>query len=281
MLARPPASGRSLRCGRGSAAPSGARPRAPASRRDAPSPAPRRRRAAARARSRIAAPSTCGIRAAGVPGAGAEREDVQPGQPARLDEIERALRTSPRSRSGSPAMMSAPRTISGRAARTALAEGDGVVAEVPPLHPLQDQVVARLQRQVQVRHQPRLAGDRLDRAAGPPRPSRSRRAAAAAGPAPPRGSPPPDRRAAPPPSRSAPQLVRSTPVSTTSLKPRSTSRRDLLDHRGGRHAARVPPPVGDDAEGAAVVAAVLHLHVGPRPGAEPVDQRRRRPRARP
>ena len=174
-------------------------------------------------------------------------------------------------------MMSAPNTISGRAARTSCAEGDRVVAEVPPLHPLQDHVVAGLQRQVQMRHQPRLAGDRLDQPRVRLDLSRSRRAAAAAGPARPRGSPPRGRRAAAPRRDRRPSSVRSTPVSTTSLKPRSTSRRDLLDHRRRRHAARVPAPVGDDAEGAAVVAAVLHLHVGARPGAEPVDQRRRRP----
>jgi hypothetical protein len=39
------------------------------------------------------------------------------------------------------------------------AEGDGVVAQVAALHPLQDQVVAMLQRQVQMRHQPRLRRD--------------------------------------------------------------------------------------------------------------------------
>ncbi len=41
-----------------------------------------------------------------------------------------------------------------------LAEANGVGAEVPPLHPLQDHVVAGLQRQVEMRHQPLFLGDR-------------------------------------------------------------------------------------------------------------------------
>ena len=55
---------------------------------------------------------------------------------------------------------------------------------------------------------------------------------------------------------------------------------DLLDHRAHRHRARIAAAVGDDAEGAAVVAAILHLHEGARPA---LDARRpcgRRSRAR-
>ena len=39
------------------------------------------------------------------------------------------------------------------------AEGDGVGAGVAALHALEDHVVARLERQMQMRHQPRLFGD--------------------------------------------------------------------------------------------------------------------------
>ena len=39
---------------------------------------------------------------------------------------------------------------------------------------------------------------------------------------------------------------------------------DLVDHRAHRHRARIAAAIGDDAEGAAVVAAVLHLHEHPR-----------------
>ena len=45
------------------------------------------------------------------------------------------------------------------------AEINRVAARVPPLHPLEDQVVAGLQRQMQVRHQPFLAGDRVEQVA--------------------------------------------------------------------------------------------------------------------
>src|SRR3546814_6855779 len=41
-------------------------------------------------------------------------------------------------------------------------EADSVRAAVAPFHALQDHVVARLQRQMQMRHHARLAGDRLD-----------------------------------------------------------------------------------------------------------------------
>ena len=63
---------------------------------------------------------------------------------------------------GKPAMMSAPKTISGRRRRTCVAERDRVVARMPALHALQDHVVAGLQRQMQMRHQPRLVGDGVE-----------------------------------------------------------------------------------------------------------------------
>ena len=46
----------------------------------------------------------------------------------------------------------------------------------------------------------------------------------------------------------------------------------LLDHGAGRHRARIAAAIGDDAEGAAVVAAVLHLDEGAGAAVEPVDQ---------
>ena len=42
----------------------------------------------------------------------------------------------------------------------ARAKFDGVAPRMPPLHPLQDHVVARLQRQMQMRHQALLLGKR-------------------------------------------------------------------------------------------------------------------------
>ena len=47
---------------------------------------------------------------------------------------------------------------------------------------------------------------------------------------------------------------------------------DLFDHLARRGRARIAPPKGDDAEGAAMVAAILHLDIGPRPLLEPIDQ---------
>src|SRR6202008_1429547 len=46
----------------------------------------------------------------------------------------------------------------------------------------------------------------------------------------------------------------------------------LLDHLAGGRRARIPAAVGDDAEGAAVVAAVLHLDIGAGAILQPVDQ---------
>ena len=45
------------------------------------------------------------------------------------------------------------------------AEGDGVGPQMPPLHALEDEIVARLQREMQVRHEPRLVGDRIEKIA--------------------------------------------------------------------------------------------------------------------
>ena len=50
---------------------------------------------------------------------------------------------------------------------------------------------------------------------------------------------------------------------------------DLLDHHARRHRPRISATVRNDAEGAAMVAAVLHLHIGA-VAAEAVDQMARR-----
>src|SRR3954465_2854551 len=52
-------------------------------------------------------------------------------------------------------------------------------------------------------------------------------------------------------------------------------RADLFDHGAHRHRARIATAVGNDAEGAAVIAAVLHLHEDARqPGLETIEQMR-------
>ena len=84
---------------------------------------------------------------------------------------------------GKPAIRSAPNTMSGRSRRTSAQNADRVGAQVPPLHALQDHVVAGLQRQMQMRHQPRLLGDARASAARRPRPDRSTTGAGASAPA--------------------------------------------------------------------------------------------------
>ena len=59
-------------------------------------------------------------------------------------------------------MRSAPIVASGRALLIRSTVAHGVGAAVAALHPLEDQVVAGLQREVEMRHQPRLAGDQLE-----------------------------------------------------------------------------------------------------------------------
>ena len=59
-------------------------------------------------------------------------------------------------------MMSAPNTTSGPQPAHLLAERDRIGARMAALHALEDHVVAGLQRQMQMRHQPRLVGERIE-----------------------------------------------------------------------------------------------------------------------
>ena len=52
-----------------------------------------------------------------------------------------------------------------------LDRADGIGAAVAALHPLEDHVVAGLQRKVEVRHQPGLAGDQLEQSSSISTPS--------------------------------------------------------------------------------------------------------------
>ena len=70
----------------------------------------------------------------------------------------------------------------------------------------------------------------------------------------------------------APQEVRSTPGQNHLVIAAIHQPLDLIHHHARRDRAGIAPAIGDDAEGAAVIAAILHLHIGPGPGAEPVDQ---------
>ena len=57
---------------------------------------------------------------------------------------------------GKPAMMSAPIAISGRCCFDPLNQRNRFRTAVAALHPLEDHVIARLKRQMQMRHQARL-----------------------------------------------------------------------------------------------------------------------------
>ena len=118
-----------------------------------------------RARSFTIARSSCGMRAAGVPGRG------ENGNTCRCVRPHSARRASSERRNissvsvGKPAMRSAPNTMSGRSRRDRVAERDRVGPRMPALHALEDQIVAGLQRQMQMRHQPAFAGKGVDQIA--------------------------------------------------------------------------------------------------------------------
>ena len=59
-------------------------------------------------------------------------------------------------------MISAPNTMSGRMPAQQPAERDRVLAGVPPLHALEDEIVAGLQRQMQMRHQAIMLRESVD-----------------------------------------------------------------------------------------------------------------------
>ena len=160
---------------------------------------------------------------------------------------------------GKPAMRSAPKTMSGRSAADLGDERERVGAQMPALHALQDHVVARLQRQMQMRHQPLLLADA--RRAAPSSASiesiEERRRRVSSGTC---------RRIALhqlAEARAARQVgavggdvdagQHDLAIAVAGEPP------DLLDHGAHRHRARSAAAIGDDAEGAAVVAAVLHL----------------------
>jgi len=128
------------------------------------------------ARSLIASPADLRQwRAAGVPGRFGNRGNTMAGKvrPALFHQIPVSATKHPLrfSRSEKPAMMSAPSAISGRSRRTCAQNSMASLAQMPPLHPLQDQIVAGLQRQMQDGgHQPlrhRLLSRRAGVAVGP------------------------------------------------------------------------------------------------------------------
>ena len=88
-----------------------------------------------------------------------EREDVQEGQPAVVDEAERVGEHRLGLGGEARDQVGAEHDVRPQAPRLG-AEADRIRAEMPALHALEDHVVAGLHRQMQVRHQARLVGDR-------------------------------------------------------------------------------------------------------------------------
>ena len=164
---------------------------------------------------------------------------------------------------GKPAMRSAPKTMSGRRRAHLGAEADRVGAQMAALHALQDEVVAGLQREVQMRHQPRLRrrSRRAGRRSASTESIEERRSRSSSGTC---AQDRLDQRAERRRARQVAAVARDVDAGQHDLA------RAVLDEaaapaRPRRPSARereLPRPIRDDAEGAAVVAAVLHLHEG-------------------
>ena len=151
-----------------------------------------------------------------------------------------------------------------------VAERDGIGARMPPLHALEDEIVAGLQRQMQMRHQPRLIGkrieqivigfDRIDRRQ--PQPRQLGHVAQDAL----------DQRAQ---ARLAQVSAIAGDIDAgehdLAIAARDQPPR-LRDHFVHRQRARIAAPERDDAEGAAMVAAVLHLQEGAGVAFDAVDR---------
>src|SRR5262245_32347710 len=90
-----------------------------------------------------------------------ERKDVEMGKPTFLDDFQRIAEHFLRFGRESRDDVSAEDDV-GAQPPDILAKADGIVPEMAALHALQDHVVAGLQRQMQVRHQPRFRGNGVD-----------------------------------------------------------------------------------------------------------------------
>ena len=186
------------------------------------------------------------------------REHVQVRQPALGDELARARKRIVGLGREARDDIGAEHHIGAQPPHLAR-ERDRVGAQMPALHALQDQVVAMLQRKMQVRHQPRLVRDRVEQVrVGFDRVDR-------------RDAQPRELRhvlenllhqlAEPRRAGQARAVARDVDAGQHHLAVAALDEAaHLRDDLAHRHRARVPAPERDDAEGAAVVAAVLHLH---------------------
>ena len=168
-------------------------------------------------------------------------------------------------------MISAPNTMSGRSRAHVADERQRIGAQMPALHALEDHIVAGLQRQMQMRHQPAVrrwrrysassASIEVDRGDAQPRQI---------------GHVPEDRLHQLAEARRARQVGAIAGDVDAGQHHFAIAVADqplhLLDHRAHRHRARRPAAIGDDAEGAAMVAAVLHLDERPGVPVHALDQ---------
>ena len=128
---------------------------------------PGARRAAAASRSRAAraltiSRSTCGMRAAGVSGRGEKGKTWA----AMMSQSSSSLRLLLRHLFGfgrkAGDQVGADRRVGTRRLDPLDQSRPRRARRMAALHPLEDQIVAGLQRQMEMRHQPRLAGDQLE-----------------------------------------------------------------------------------------------------------------------
>ena len=180
-----------------------------------------------------------------------ERKNVKLRQPARIDQIERAFKHRLGLGRDTRDDVAAERDV-GAEPQHLRAERNGVGARVAALHPLEDHVVASLQRQMQMRHQPLVGGERVEQVGvgldgidrGQSQPLELRHLA----------------------KKSFHQQAEARRVAgdvdagqhDLAMAALDQEAR-LRDHIGNRHRSRIAAAERDDAEGAAVVAAILDL----------------------
>ena len=172
-------------------------------------------------------------------------------------------------------MMSAPNTTSGRRRRTCVGEGDRVGARMAPLHALEDQVVAMLQREMQMRHQPRLfwRAHRAGPASASTESIEEMRSRSSSGTCLRICS---HQLAEPRRARQVRAIARDVDAGEHHLAVAVLGEAaHLRDHLAHRHRARISAAIRDDAEGAAMIAAVLHLHERARAPFDALDQMQR------
>src|SRR5256886_1960813 len=207
-----------------------------------------------------------------------ERKDMEMREPACVDEIERAREHILALGRESGDDIATEHDVRPQPPHRP-SEGDGVGAQMPALHALEDEIVPRLQREMQTRHQPPVGGERIEQSAvdlhridrREPQPrelghvfqnllhqraelGRARKIRAIAGEI--------DAR-----------------ENHFAIAPRAEPAH-LSDHLAHGHRARIAAAIRDNAEGAAMIAAVLHLHECARPAFETIDEVRGRVRHR-